>query len=120
MPTLIYTSYNLDTNWKKDLKANRVFLLEPNHFENYPISKNVMSFLNKLANEIENIQVVNMNFSELLKKVKNPNQIYFKEHPFSNHFRGNKEERDWLFPEISASGSFFNYWKKGIKEYKII
>ncbi len=120
LPILIYTSYNLDINWKKDIKANRIFLLEPSHFDNYPISKNVMIFLKKLASEIENIQIVNMNFSELLKKVRNSNQIYFKEHPFSNHFKGNKEERNWLFPEISANGSFFNYWKKGIKEYKII
>ena len=120
LPIIIYTSYNLNINWKKDVKANRILLLEPNHFDKYPISKKVMSFFIKLANEIENIQIINMNFNELLKKVKNSNEIYFKEHPFSDHFTGIKEERDWLFPEISANGSFFNYWKKGIKEYKII
>ena len=28
LPTLIYTSYNLDINWKKNIDANRIFLIE--------------------------------------------------------------------------------------------
>ena len=117
IPTIIYTSYNLDSNWKKNTIANRILLIEPSHFNKYPVSKKVMDFILLMAKEINNIQIAVMEFSDLYKIINNKEEIYYKEHPFSNHFMGIKEERDWIFPEIEASGSFFTYWKKGIKIY---
>ena len=58
-----------------------------------------------------------MEFDDLMKIVKKESNIFFKEHPFNNHYKGNMEERDWIFPELDARGSFFSYWKKGIKTY---
>ena len=43
-PTLIYNFYNLDPQWKK-YNANRILLIEPSVFENYPISKKSMEFM---------------------------------------------------------------------------
>ena len=117
IPTIIYTSYNLDSNWKKNMSANRILLIEPSHFNKYPVSKKVMDFIVLISNEINNIQIAVMEFSDLYKIINNKEEIYYKEHPFSNHFMGIKEQRDWMFPEIEASGSFFTYWKKGIKSY---
>ena len=117
IPTIIYTSYNLDSNWKKNMSANRILLIEPSHFDKYPVSKKVMDFIVLISNEINNIQIAVMEFSDLYKIINNKEEIYYKEHPFSNHFMGIKEQRDWMFPEIEASGSFFTYWKKGIKSY---
>ena len=118
LPTFIYTAYNLDSNWKKDEKANRILLLEPSHYKKYPVSKKVMDFYILLSKEIEDLQIAVMEFSEFETYVDNHSKIYYKEHPFSRHFIGNKEERDWIFPEIDAKGSFFSYWKKGIKTYQ--
>ena len=53
LPTFIYTAYNLDSNWKKDEKANRILLLEPSHYEKYPVSKKVMDFYILLSKEIK-------------------------------------------------------------------
>ena len=117
IPTIIYTSYNLDSNWKKNTIANRILLIEPSHFNKYPVSKKVMDFILLMAKEINNIQIAVMEFSDLYKIINNKEEIYYKEHPFSNHFMGIKEQRDWIFPELEASGSFFTYWKKGIKSY---
>ena len=119
LPTLIYTSYNLDPNWFSNTKANRILLFEPLQFELYPISKNVIDFLLLVSKEIENIQIVVLNFKELYEKIKQT-EIFYKEHPFSNHFLGNKIERDWLFPDVEAKGSFFNYWKKGMKNHQLL
>jgi len=120
IPTLIYTTYNLDSNWKKEIKANRILLLEPDHFNKYPISKNVFEFIFKLSNEIEGIQIVTLNFEDLIHIINDKSKVFYKEHPFSKHFVGNEEPRDWLFDNIEADGSFFKFWKKGIKEYKLI
>ena len=120
IPTLIYTTYNLDPNWKKEIKANRILLLEPDHFNKYPISKNVFEFIFKLSIEIEGLQIVTLNFEELFHLINDKSKVFYKEHPFSKHFVGNEEPRDWLFKNIEADGSFFKFWKKGIKEYKLI
>ena len=119
LPTLIYTSYNLDPNWFINTKANRILLFEPSQFELYPVSNKVIEFIIKLSREIEDIQIAVMDFDELYKLI-HQTEIFFKEHPFSNNYLGNKTERDWLFPEIEAKGSFFNYWKKGMKKHQLL
>ena len=119
LPTFIYTAYNLDPNWKKNEKGNRILLLEPSHFKKYPVSKKVIDFYIILSKEIEGLQITVMEFEDLEKLIKNPSEIHYKEHPFSNHFRGNEKERDWIFPDLNANGSFFNYWKKGIKNQNL-
>ncbi len=117
LPIYIYNGYNIDPNWKKDKKANRIFLLEPSHYNKYPVSEKVINFFIELIKEIPDIVVAVMEFKSLYSLINNESQIFFKEHPFNQHYLGNKESRDWIFPEIEASGSFFNYWKKGIKNY---
>ena len=92
LPTLVYTPYNLDPDWHKGLKANRVLLLEPNHFENYPISQKSLQFLLNLADNIHGIEIMSENFDVLEAGLSGP--IVFKEHPFSSHFVGEKEPRD--------------------------
>ena len=118
LPTFIYNSYNLDSNWKKDKIGNRILLFEPSHFKKYPISNKVISFIIELSKEIKGIKIAVMEFDELLTFIEKKSNIFFKEHPFNNHYEGNEEERDWIFPEIDAKGSFFNYWKKGIKNFQ--
>jgi deoxyribodipyrimidine photo-lyase len=115
LPTLIYNFYNLDPFWKKDMRANRVLLLEPTHFEKYPVSAKTIDFVLKLAGNIERIQIYTGGFDELVKE-SDLSEIYFKEHPTVTHYRGTKEERDWLFPEVRGYfPSFFKYWKEGNK-----
>ncbi len=117
-PTFIYNFYNLDANWKKDEVGNRILLLEPSFFETYPVSNNTINFMLALAKNIENIQVYVGEFNELVKE-HNINNIYFKEHPTNQHFKGIQENRDWMFSEVKGYyPSFFAYWKKCEKYLK--
>jgi len=109
LPTLIYTHYNLDPDWHSDIEANRVLLLEPKHFEAYPVSENTLQFILKLAENIKGIQILSENFGVLKSLVSGP--IIYKEHPFCIHFEGKQEERDWLHPDVPLEKSFFRYWK---------
>ena len=118
LSTFIYNSYNLDPNWGNEQNSNRILLFEPSHFKKYPISNKVINFIIELSKEIEGIIIAVMEFDELMKILKEESNIFFKEHPFNKHYKGNKEERDWIFPEIDAKGSFFSYWKKGLKYIK--
>ncbi len=117
-PTLIYNSYNLDVTWRKGEDVNRVLLLEPSHFEKYPVSENVVAFIIKLSKNIPGILLYTGEIADLLSLYKNPSPghkgcIISKEHPAFNYYPGIKDSRDWMFPEVTGHyNSFFSYWKK--------
>ncbi|UII75656.1 deoxyribodipyrimidine photolyase [Flagellimonas sp. HMM57] len=117
LPTLIYNFYNLDPVWKKNIPANRILLLEPSHFEQYPVSKNSIDFVLGLSENIENIQVYVGEFQSLIAS-HNLKDIYFKEHPLNGHYKGIEEPRDWMFDVKGYYSSFFGFWKKCKKQLK--
>lgn len=116
VPTLLYTYYNLDPNWYQEENVNRILILEPSVFKAYPVSSKCIDFSLELAKNISNIQVYVGEFSELFQEIKTQD-IYFKEHPLNNHFKGIKEERDWMFSIKGYHNSFFSFWKKCKKEW---
>ncbi|HLD52567.1 MAG TPA: FAD-binding domain-containing protein [Sediminibacterium sp.] len=119
LPILVYNSYNLDPNWHNKKMANRILLLEPAHFNNYPISKKVLDFILALAKDnIPDIQVYTGSFDSLKNLAPNDNFIY-KEHPLNTHYTGKMEPRAWLFDHVNQyHGSFFSYWKKCERYYQ--
>ncbi len=112
LPLVIYTSYNLDPLWKQEIKANRILLLEPSHFKQYPVSEKVINFILALSKNIRGLQVFVGELYELRELSQFP-AIFSKEHPLTKHFPGIKEERDWMFPETKGFfNSFSSYWNK--------
>ena len=116
-PTLVYNYYNLDPKWHEGESANRIMLLEPSVFEQYPVSKQALDFALALSKNIEGIQVFVGEFSELKKRLE-PSQILFKEHPLNTNYEGTEEPRDWMFSVTGYHRSFFAFWKKCQKEMK--
>jgi deoxyribodipyrimidine photo-lyase len=111
LPTMIYNFYNLDPFWRNDLIANRILLLEPSHFERYPVSPKTIEFVLKIAENNERIQVYVGEFGEV-KSAYSLSEIFYKEHPTCSHYKGSQDERDWMFPEVRGYfSSFFAYWK---------
>jgi deoxyribodipyrimidine photo-lyase len=117
-PTLIYNSYNLDPNWRNNENVNRVLLLEPSHFENYPVSDKVLNFIIALSKNIQDIQIVvgEMDTIQALyhdKGIEISEAIISKEHPLFEHYPGIKDQREWLFPGVTGYySSFSSFWKK--------
>jgi deoxyribodipyrimidine photo-lyase len=90
----IYNYYNLDPLWHKDQPGQRILLLEPDFFQQYPISDKCWNFMMQLAAEI------------LI------NSIRYKEHPLNIGYQGVCEARDWIAPTVQGYyPSFFAYWK---------
>jgi deoxyribodipyrimidine photo-lyase len=126
-PYCIYNSFNLDPLWHADASMNRILLLEPNHFEQFPVTEKVLQFVIDLATtNISCVQIFIGNFEDLFQHIETISMsdknitseksnaiIYFKEHPTTQHYHGIQEARDWLFPEVTGYfPSFFGYWKK--------
>jgi len=115
-PTCIYNFYNLDPLWKKDLSANRILLLEPSHFEQYPVSQNTINFISTISKEnIANIQIYVGEFNDLISS-HNFGDIYYKEHPLNTHYVGIEESRDWMFDVQGYYPSFLAFWKRCKKQ----
>lgn len=117
-PTLIYNAYNMDPLWRKNDDVNRVLLLEPSYFNRYPVSKKVITFIISLSKNIAGIQVYCGEVSALQSLYKDSrlttNEAFIsKEHPAFSHYPGIKDDRDWMYPEVTGYySSFFSYWKK--------
>lgn len=117
IPTYIYNFYNLDPKWDTEVKANRILLLEPSVFKNYPISKKSIEFTLELAKNIKGIQVYVGEIKELMKEY-SLDDIYYKEHPLNTNYKGNEIPRDWMFDVTGYYPSFFGFWKKCKKQLK--
>ena len=118
LPTCIYNFYNLDPLWKNEVSANRILLLEPSHFKAYPVSQNTIDFiLNSSKENIDGIQIYVGAFKDLVTEYSLDN-IYFKEHPLSQHYQGIEDSRDWMFDVQGYYPSFFSFWKKCKKQLK--
>lgn len=123
-PTLLYNSYNLDPLWRANENVNRVLLLEPSHFERYPVSEKVMRFITDLSRNIPAIQICCGEVSVLQSfyaegKFTASQAFISKEHPAFDHYPGIKDNRDWMYPEVTGYySSFFSYWKKCEKYLK--
>ena len=116
-PTLIYNSYNLDPLWRKEEDVNRVLLLEPSHFQKFPVSKKVMDFVLRLSDNIADIQIMVDEVPELKKMYQGSplgdGALIFKEHPAFIHYPGIKDGREWIYPAVTGYyHSFFSFWKK--------
>ncbi len=112
VPTLVYNMYNIDPLWKKNISANRVLLLEPSHFSNYPISQKSLNFIIKLATDnIKDIVICVGEFKAIFNNYKY-SSIYYKEHPLNRHYMGIEEPRDWMFDVRGYYPSFFAFWKR--------
>ncbi len=111
--TLVYNFYNIDPIWRKGEDVNRILLLEPSFFMEYPISQKSLDFVLELSKNIEGIQIFIGEFSELKKYCSG---ILFKEHPTNSHYEGMEEDRDWMFSTKGYYSSFFKFWKECNKE----
>lgn len=118
LPICVYNFYNLDCNWLKEIHANRVLLLEPSFFKQYPVCQKTIDFIIDLSKNINNIQIYVGEFAELFDELR-LNNIHFKEHPTNSHYKGVEHKRDWMFEQVTGYyPSFFSYWKKCEKHLK--
>lgn len=118
IPTLIYNAYNLDPLWRKNENVNRVLILEPSHFNKYPVSEKVIEFIIALSKNIAGLKLYVGEVTTLVNlypaAVSSQNDNFIsKEHPLFIYYPGIKDDRDWMFPTVTGYyPSFFSYWKK--------
>lgn len=118
LPTFIYNYYNLDPRWHKDEPGNRILLIEPDFFSQYPVSKQCIDFMLNLSKNIPDIQIYVGSFHSFTDTY-TTQTIYYKEHPLNIGYKGIQDSRDWITNNVTEYyPSFFAYWKKVEKQLK--
>ncbi|PJF39978.1 MAG: deoxyribodipyrimidine photolyase [Phototrophicales bacterium] len=112
-PLYLYHAWSLSPTWKANEDAERVLVLEPSHFQRYPISEKRVQFILALAKNIPNLKIFVGEYHQL-PNLDKASQVVFQAHPAVNHWRGYATGPVWLFPQLPQKmyGSFFSYWKK--------
>jgi len=118
LPTFIYNYYNLDPLWHHKESGNRILLIEPDFFSQYPVSRKCIDFMLALSSNISDIQIYKGSFNSFSENYEVEN-IHFKEHPLNLGYSGTEEPRDWISDSVTEyAPSFFSYWKKVEKQFR--
>lgn len=111
-PVFLYNAYNLDPAWHAGERGSRILLLEPSHFQRWPVSPKTIQFILDLSKNIPELQIYTAAFTDLQNQA-GGSPVCFKEHPLFMHYQGRVESRDWIVPQVEGYyPSFFQYWKK--------
>ena len=118
-PIFLYHPYHLDPTWRQLEDANRILVLEPSHYQRFPVSEKVIQFIIQLSKNIEGCQIYSGEIAALetyangLMAENTKPSFFTREHPAFGHFPGQKDSREWLSPAVNGYyPSFFSYWKK--------
>ncbi len=118
IPTLLYSPFSINPEWRSEVEANRILILDPRLFDQFPVSGRVLQWIIDLARSIPGLQIFSGSPEEL--KISDQSEIFYIRHPLSIDFPGEAECLPPLFPfPTDVSGSFFRYWKsveKGLKK----
>jgi deoxyribodipyrimidine photo-lyase len=112
-PLLLYHNFHLDPQWRADMDANRVLILEPDHFDRFPVADQVIDFVIEVAKNINNIQVYVGNPEDL--PVNAVPAVYTKAHQAYQHWPGTHDQRDIIFRSVADEDVglvFTPYWKE--------
>lgn len=112
-PVLLYHPWNLDPEWHRGLEANRVLVLEPEHFSAFPVSPKVLSFIQELGREnLPQLQIY-IGSIDTLWRALGDRTVHYRKHPALRHWPGVGEPSPELFPEVQGYyPSFFKFWKQ--------
>ena len=111
----IHNFYNLDNEWCNNFPNTKILLIEPKHFQQYPICKNSIDFMIAQAKLMNGIQIFVGEFSELRNTFPH-HHFHFKAHSLFSHYQGEAVPSDYLFNEVKDYyPSFSAYWKKCLK-----
>lgn len=116
-PLAIYTNYWLNPQWLADRDMNRVLVLSPSHFKEFPVSEKVLTFISDLATKnITGIQIFVGEISELVTSYRaiSVHDAYLIDHILYRDITG-VIKTPYPYMASTVSGyfqSFFNYWKQ--------
>ncbi len=113
---ILFHPWCLDPNFGSEIdSADKILLLEPSHFQKYPMSQKRINFILDLTKNIEGIRIIIAEVGDL--NLSQYSRIITRQYPAIEHWSciQNIEitKPDYMFPSVFGYfGSFMGYWKK--------
>jgi len=106
-----YHPWSIDPFWRADEEGERIFVIEPQLFDRFPVSEKVMKHMRALLKtHVPEAKVVVGDIQTIAGL--DTAQVYSKAHPATTHFPGEKDATEELFPEVQGYyQSFFKFWQ---------
>lgn len=118
IPVLLYSIWSLKPNWHNHKSAQRILVLEPSHFNKYPISEKRVEFILNLAKNIPGIRIYVGEICNL-RNINRCKDITSIQYPLTEHWPGRKEEREWIFQDLNKQFyDFEDFWAIAEDLYK--
>jgi deoxyribodipyrimidine photo-lyase len=108
---LLYHPWSIDPLWRNNEVGERIFIIEPRLFDQFPVSPLVLEhMLALLKTHIPSAQIF-VGSAETIPGIENAT-VYSKEHPTTEHVPGHKDPVAELFPQVTGyHQSFFKFWQ---------
>lgn len=108
---LLYHPWHLNPCWRADEDWRRILVLEPSHFRRFPVSDRRIKFLAQLAQNIAGLEVF-VGEIGALSGLDEARGICSVEYPATVHWPGERDQRDWLYPETCGYFRSFSAFRK--------
>jgi deoxyribodipyrimidine photo-lyase len=107
----LYSPWTLNPNWRADEEGERILLIEPAWFDEFPVSPSVLDFILTVARtQIPDIKVVVGNAVDL--QLVTETKIYSQAYPAHENWPGTVDAVPRLFPQATGYyPSFFKFWE---------
>jgi deoxyribodipyrimidine photo-lyase len=107
----LYSPWTLSPDWRADEIGERILLIEPLWFDEFPVSQSVLEFILGVARtQIPGIKVIVGNATDL--KLTLQTQIYSQAYPAHENWPGTVDAVPRLFPQATGYyPSFFKFWE---------
>lgn len=107
----LYSPWTLNPDWRIGEEGERILLIEPIWFDEFPVSPHVLDFILTVARtQIPNIKVVVGNAKDF--KVTSAVQIRHQAYPMHEQWPGEADVEPRLFPQVRGYySSFFKFWE---------
>ncbi len=108
---ILYSIWNLDEEWRSGMDGRRILLIEPSIYDSFPMSPKRWEFIMKWAAAIDTIEIYVGEFDQLIPEGY-IGDLYYREYPLCNHWRGIEDTRDWIYPETSGYYQSFSKYNR--------
>ena len=107
----LYHPWSIDPLWRIEEEGVRIFVIEPQLFDRFPVSPLVMDHLISLVRTHVPEALIFVGAVSDLPGIETA-QVYSKAHPTTTHFPGTKDQVAELFPAVQGYfQSFFKFWQ---------
>ena len=113
----LHSIWNLDPHWRQDEAGRHVLWIDPKMHQAFPLSPLRWKFITHWANQIPGCKIFVGSPADFFQGNAYGSTIISREYPITKNWPGEKDEREWCFPNTTGYfKNFFSYWQQAQKE----